>query len=218
MRKFIEDTWEADVFIGYGTTEIGLLMAGECEKKDGMHLSETDFFTEVIDPKTGEQVEEGDVGELVFTTYGREGMPLIRYRSHDLGRIIPDLCTCGLPLRRIKIKGRTDDMIPIGAGDNLFTRMFDDAIFSISEVVDYQIVFDRKYGKDNITIIAETESIKAELRKKIFEMIMKLPEIKQGVSTSKTINKPTVMLVKPNTLDRKSIKARRLIDKRNLYD
>lgn len=218
MRKQIEEAWNADVFIGYGITEIGLLMAGECKQKHGMHLSETNFFTEVVDPKTGEQLDDGEIGELIFTTYDREGMPLIRYNSRDLGRIIPDLCECGLPLRRTEIKGRTDDLIPIGAGDNLFTRMFDEAIFSIPEIVEYQVQFDRKNGTDIITVIAESQVINNTIRKKIVDNIMKMPEIKNGIEHSKTVAKPIAKLVKPNTFDRNSIKTRRLIDNRNLYD
>jgi len=218
MRKNIENTWNADAFIGYGLTEIGLLLGGECEKKQGMHLSEIDFLTEVVDPKTGEQVEDGEIGELIFTTYDREGMPLIRYRSHDLGKIIPEMCSCGLPLKRIEIKGRTDDMIPVGSGDNLYSRNFDDVLFGISEVVDYQVIFDRKNGKDHLTVIVETELIKETIRKKIFDAVINIPRIKNGVFVSKTIEKPKVELVKQNTLNRKSIKAKRIVDNRNLYD
>jgi len=218
MRKNIENAWNADVFIGYGTTELGLLMAGECKMKHGMHLSETNFFTEVIDPKTGEQLEDGEIGELIFTTYDREGMPLIRYNSHDLGIIIPDICECGLPLKKIEIKGRTDDLIPIGAGDNIFTKIFDDAIFSISEVIEYQVIFDKKNGQDLITVVAESEIINDKIKKKIMDTIMKIPEIKNGIDFSKTITEPIIQIVKPNTFDRDSIKFKRLIDKRNLYN
>ena len=218
MRKNIENAWNADVFIGYGTTELGLLMAGECKMKHGMHLSETNFFTEVIDPKTGEQLEDGEIGELIFTTYDREGMPLIRYNSHDLGLIIPDICECGLPLKKIEIKGRTDDLIPIGAGDNIFTKIFDDAIFSISEVIEYQVIFDKKNGQDLITVVAESEIINDNIKKKIMDAIMKIPEIKNGIDFSKTITEPIIQIVKPNTFDRDSIKFKRLIDKRNLYN
>lgn len=218
MRKNIEKTWNADVYIGYGTTELGLNLAGECEEKHGMHLTETNLFTEVIDPQTGEPLEDGEIGELVFTTMNRVGMPFIRYRSNDLGRIISDRCPCGLPLKKIEIKGRTDDMIPIGAGDNLFTRMFDNILFGQPEVIEYQAIFERKEGKDIITIIAETNSITDILQKKIFAGLMKLPEINNGVIISKTVAPPLVQLVKPNTLNRNSIKIRRLLDKRNLYD
>jgi phenylacetate-CoA ligase len=218
MRNEIEKAWNADVFIGYGITEIGLLMAGECEKKHGMHLSEFNFFTEVVDPKTGEQLEDGEIGELIFTTFDREGMPLIRYNSHDLGRIIPELCSCGLPLKRIEIKGRSDDLIPIGAGDNLFTLMFDEAIFSIPEIQDYQVIFEKKDGKDFITIIAESDVINDAIKKKIIEIVRSMPEIRNGIEQSKTVAEPTAKLVKPNTFKRDKIKTRRLVDKRNLYD
>jgi len=172
MRKSIEDAWNADVFIGYGITEIGLLMAGECKMKHGMHLSETNFFTEVIDPKTGEH----------------------------------------------EIKGRTDDLIPIGAGDNLFTKMFDETLFSIPEVIEYQVIFDKKNGQDLITIIAESEVKNDNIKKKIMEVIMKIPEIRNGIEYSKTVVKPVIQLVEPNTFDRDSIKFKRLIDNRKLYD
>jgi phenylacetate-coenzyme A ligase PaaK-like adenylate-forming protein len=109
-------------------------------------------------------------------------------------------------------------MLPIGAGDNLFTRMFDDILFGQAEVIEYQAVFERKEGKDHITIIAETSSITDTLRAKIFTGLMELPEINNGVHVSYTVAPPEVKLVKPNTLDRKSNKAKRLIDKRNLYD
>ena len=218
LRKNIEDAWGAKVYIGYGTTEIGLLMSGECQMQNGMHLSELNFHTEVIDPKTGEQLEDGEVGELYFTTFDREGMPLIRYNSHDLGRIIPDLCECGLPLKRIEIKGRSDDLIPIGAGDNLFTIMFDKVIFAIPEIIEYQVEFDREYGKDKITVTAESNVINDKIKEKIVQAIMKLPEVYNGVTNSKTIKKPVAKLVKPNTFDRNSIKFRRLVDRRNLYN
>jgi len=218
IRRNIENKWKADAYIGYGITEIGLLMAGECEKKNGLHLSEINFFTEVIDPKTGEQLEDGEVGELIFTTYDREGMPLIRYNSRDLGRIIPGICRCGLPLKRIEIKGRTDDLIPLGAGDNLFVQRLDEAIFSIPEIVEYKVDFDKENGKDLITIIAETDILNDSTRKKILNNIMKIHLIKKGVISSKTIAEPIVKLVKTNTLDRKSIKMKRYFDNRNLYD
>jgi phenylacetate-CoA ligase len=218
MRKKIEQAWNTDVFMGYGTTEIGMNMAAECEEKHGMHLTETNFLTEIIDPETGEHLEDGEIGELVFTTLNREGMPLIRYRSHDLGRIIPERCSCGLPLKKIEIKGRTDDMLPIGAGDNLFTRMFDDIVFNQPTAIEYQAIFERRDGRDHITVIVETSTITEELRDKIFTGLMELPEINNGVHVSHTVAPPVVELVKPNTLDRNSIKAKRLLDKRNLYD
>lgn len=218
MRKKIEQTWNTDVYMGYGTTELGMNMAGECEEKHGMHMTETNFLPEVVDQSTGEHLDDGEIGELVFTTLNREGMPFIRYQSHDLGRIIADRCSCGLPLKKIEIKGRTDDMLPIGAGDNIFTRMFDDIVFSQPTVIEYQAIFERIDSKDHITLIVETPSITDALRDKIYTELMELPEINNGVNISHTVAPPVVQLVKPNTLDRNSIKQKRLIDKRNLYD
>lgn len=218
MRKKIEEMWNSEVYIGYGTTEFGLNMAAECEEKHGMHLVETNFLTEVIDPSTTEPLEEGEIGEFVYTTLAREGMPFIRYRSHDLGRIIVDRCSCGLPLKKIEIKGRTDDMLPIGAGDNFFTRMFDDIIFSQPNVIEYQAIFEKKYNKDYITVVVETTDSTEVLRNKIFTELMSLPEINNGVQVSHTVAPPVVQLVKPNTLNRESIKAKRLLDKRGIYD
>ncbi|MEF8879374.1 MAG: AMP-binding protein [Candidatus Thermoplasmatota archaeon] len=218
LRKSIEDAWDAEVIVGYGTTEIGLLMAGECEEKQGMHLNELSFLTEVVDPDTGKQLPDGKTGELIFTTFNREGMPLVRYNSHDLGRIIPGICNCGLPLKKIEIKGRSDDLIPIGSGDNLFTWMFDEILFTIPEVLEYQAIFERENGMDVITLNVESEKRNDKLRRKIEKAIMKMPEIKNGVEKAKTVKKPKVKLVKPGTLDKESIKTRRLTDLRNLYD
>jgi len=218
IRKKLEKIWNTDVFQGYGLTEMCTSVAGECKEKDGMHLTESDFYAEVIDPKSGDVLEDEEVGEIVFTTLSREGMPLIRYRTHDLGLIISDECSCGLPFRRMKIKGRTDRMITIGSGDNIYPNAFDGALFSVSSVIDYQIILDRKIDKDHVTAVDETNSIDDKTKKEIAAAIMKLPEIDNGVRESKTIEKIEIQLVKPHTLDRKSVKARRVIDNRNLYE
>ena len=218
LRKNIEKAWDADVFIGYGTTEVGVLISGECEMKHGMHLNEMNFLLEIVDPETGDQLEDGEVGELLFTTIDRVGMPFIRYNTRDLGRIVPGNCECGLPFKRIEIKGRSDDLIPIGAGDNLFTVMFDQALFSIPEIIEYQVEFDKKDGKDLITVTVESNVINDKIKKIIVDAIMKMPEVLNGVTKSQTVAKPVVKLVKPNTFDRNSLKFKRLIDNRNLYE
>lgn len=217
LRKSIENAWNADAVIGYGINEVGPLIAGECENKCGMHLNEIGYFLEVADPDTGELLEDGEVGEFIYTTLDRKGMPLIRYNSHDLGRILTDDCLCGLPLKRIEIKGRTDDLVPIGAGDNLFTRIFDDILFSIPEIVDYQVNFDRNNGMDQITIIAESQKINKTIQGEIIAKILKISKIDNGINVSKTIAKPIVKLVELNSFERDSIKIKRVIDNRGLY-
>jgi phenylacetate-CoA ligase len=218
VRNNIERAWDANVFVGYGITEVGVLISGDCEMKQGMHLNELNFLLEIVDPKTGELLEDGEIGELVFTTIDRVGMPLIRYNARDLGRIVPGNCDCGLPFKRIEIKGRSDDLIPIGSGDNLFTVMFDQALFCIPEIVEYKVEFDKKDGKDLITVTAESNVINDKIKEKIVDAIMKMPEVYHGFTKSKTVAKPVAKLVKPNTFDRKSIKFKRLIDNRNLYE
>jgi phenylacetate-CoA ligase len=218
IRKKIEEAWDAEVMVGYGITEIGILMGGDCSKRNGMHLNELNFFTEVVDEKTGKQINEGAIGELIYTTFNRKGMPLIRYNSHDLGKIIPGLCGCGLPLKRIIIKGRSDNLIPIGSGDNLFPWMFDEIILNIPEVIEYQIVFDRKNGVDILNVTVESLKIEDRIKINIQKGIMNMPEIRTGIENSKTVAKPIVNLVKPNTLNKNSIKFKRLIDNRKMYD
>ena len=218
IRDKLEESWKTKAYQGYGLTELGTSIAGECQIQDGMHVTESDFYVEVVDPKTGEQLEEGEIGEITVTTLDREGMPLLRYQTHDLGVIIPEECPCGLPFRRIKIKGRTDNMIPIGSGDNLFPTECDEALLQIPEVIDYQIIVQRKKNTDHLTVIAETKSQTDKTRSKILNALMTIPDIKDGVTDSRTIHPPEIQFVKPNTLDKTVRKAKRIIDKRDLYE
>lgn len=215
LRKRLENSWNAEVFEGYGLAEMCVAMAGECEEKNGMHIDEGSFLVEVVDPETGEQLEEGEVGELIFTTLNREGMPLIRYRSRDLGKLIGE-CDCKIPFKKLKIEGRTDGMF-IVAGQNIFPTMLDKALFGLPEVIEYRAVIEKENSKDLITILVETNSINDSTKKKIDDVLLKMPELKDGIMKAKTVKKPIIKLVKPGTLDRNEIKMRRIIDKRNLY-
>jgi len=218
LRKGIENLWNADVRIGYGITEVGLLMACECEEKYGMHLNEVGFLTEVCDKDNGDIINDDSIGELIFTTYDRFGMPLIRYNSHDLGFIIRDICNCSLPMNKIIIKGRSDDLLPIGAGDNLFSEQFDQTIFSFPEVEDYQLILNKKNGKDMIELLVEVENNTVHIKNKILNAIVEIPEINNGIYVSKTISKPSIQLLSSNTFKRNSIKLKRIHDNRKLYD
>lgn len=110
-RKELQDVWECEVYAHYGLTEMGLGVALECENKGGFHVNEADFVVEVINPETGEALTgEGEEGELVFTTLSRQGMPLLRYRTRDLSRLMGQPCECGASIiRRVgEIKGRLE--------------------------------------------------------------------------------------------------------------
>jgi phenylacetate-CoA ligase len=218
VRKKLEAAWGTKVYQGYGLIEVGTSVAAECRQQDGMHITETDVYLEVINPQTGEILKDGKVGEIVCTTLGREGMPLLRYRTRDLGCILTENCPCGLPLRRIKIKGRTDDILVLGSGDKLAPSVVDEVLLSLPSVCDYQLVLTRRKGKDHLTVFAQTTSQAPSMKQKIVNALMTLPEISHGVHETKTIQNPEVKLVKPHTFAPSSIKAKRIIDKRRLYE
>lgn len=217
VRSFLGDKWGANVYQGYGMTEMGTSVAGECSAQNGMHVTESDFYPEVINPKTGELLPNGEEGELVFTTLSREGMPILRYRTHDLGFIMDEPCSCGLPFSKIKITGRTDKMLTIGSGDNLYPSAFEDALFALPFVINYQIILTRVTNKDHIEVIVETEEQVSSYTREIEDAVLTLPEISDGINQSKTILPIKVTLVKPHSLNDKRVKAQRLIDKRKLF-
>jgi len=217
-RTRLKNIWGANIFQGYGLTELGGSIAGECCEKDGMHVTESDVFVEVIDPKTSEILEDEAIGELVFTTLDREGMPLVRYRTHDLGMILHDDCPCGLPFRRIQVKGRNDKIFTIGSGDKLSPATLDNIILNLPNVMDYQLILDRECEKDSLTILVETTSQDTSIQQEIIDTLMSIPEIHHGVNCSRTIEYPRVQLLKPHTLVSDAVKARRIVDKRHLYE
>lgn len=217
IREKLEKMWGCTVLQGFGMTEMGTSVAAECFQKDGMHVSESDFYAEVIDPESGEVLEPGEEGELVFTTLSRRGMPLLRYRSRDRGMILKEPCGCGLPFKRIKILGRTDTMMTIGSGDNLYPEAFTEALIGISEIINFQVVLSRLEGKDHIKLLVETEKASKALEKRILDAIMDIPEVSNGVLESKTILMPVVEFVKIGKLGSGSVKLRKVIDNRNLY-
>ena len=198
----------------YGLSEVmGPGVACDCEFQNGLHVCEDYFFPEIINPETGEQCKPGEVGELVFTSLGVEGMPLIRYRTHDLSKIIPGDCPCGRHTVRIaKLMGRSDDMLII-RGVNVFPSQVESVLLSMSETEPhYMLIVDRKGTLDTLTIQVEiqeqffADNIKAlqELEKKIKSNI----ESVLGISV-------IVQLVEPKTLQRfEQGKAQRVIDNR----
>jgi phenylacetate-coenzyme A ligase PaaK-like adenylate-forming protein len=136
----LEQVFGCAVFQHYGMTEMGYGGGVECDAHDGYHLREADLFVEVIDPITGNLQPDGAVGEVVFTTLTRNAMPLIRYRTGDLARLIPVACPCGSSLRRLgKVRGRVAGEVRIGSSMSLSMADFDEAIFSIPGVLNFQV-------------------------------------------------------------------------------
>ncbi len=161
-RKKIEKFFHIDVYNSYGLSEMnGPGVAFECREKNGMHLWEDNFIMEIIDPDTGETKPDGEKGELVLTTLYREAMPILRYRTSDITRILPGKCKCGRTHRRIsRIIGRTDDMI-IVRGVNIFPQQIERVLMGIKAVAqNYQIVLE---SYDQMTV--RVEIVKRTLRR-----------------------------------------------------
>lgn len=128
------------VFEHYGSTEMGLGGGLDCSAHAGYHLREADLYFEIVSPHNGQPIPDGETGEVVFTTLHRVGTPLIRYRTGDLGRILPGPCCCGSPLRRLaRITARLDGSLLLGAADSFTIADLDDALFALPEVYDFTV-------------------------------------------------------------------------------
>lgn len=209
----LEALWGLDAYNMYGLSEMnGPGVASDCIEKAGMHIAEDYYIAEIIDPETGEQLEDGEEGELVLTHINREAMPIIRYRTRDLTRIIPEQCACGRTHRRIeRIKGRTDDMIIVG-GVNVFPSQIESVLMNIPEVGNnYVIVLDREENLDRM-------HIKVELYSKMFQGDMKsLQNLNKNIVEklrSLIIINPRIEFMEPGSLPPSQGKAKRVIDNR----
>jgi len=214
-RQRLEEMYGVDAFNSYGLSEMnGPGVAFECPQKKGMHFWEDDFLVEVIDPKTGEALSDGEEGELVYTTLNREAMPLIRYRSKDLATLYPDPCPCGRTHRRMsRIKGRSDDMF-ILKGVNIFPLQIDTTLMNIPEVgTNYLILLERENFEDRMIV-------KVEVRPEFFQGdLFQLERLRRQITEalrSEILVTPKVELVEPDTLPKSEGKAVRVVDQREM--
>jgi phenylacetate-CoA ligase len=215
MRKAIEEKLNIIAIDIYGLSEIiGPGVGCECENRCGMHINEDHFIPEIVDPKTLEPVPEGDLGELVFTTITKEGMPLLRYRTRDLTRFIPGMCNCGRTLPRIeKFCGRSDDMLII-RGVNVFPSQIESALLEMKETKPiYQLIVEREHNLDNVTLLVEVEDEYFSDEIKVLEALT--AKIKHNLQSSLGIS-IKVKLADPKSIQRSEGKAQRIVDKRNL--
>ena len=197
----------------YGLTEtMGPGVAVECWEQNGLHLAEDHFFCEIINPETGENVPDGEWGELVITTVDREATPVIRYRTRDITRILPGTCACGQTHRRIdRLHGRTDDMLII-RGVNVFPSQIEDVIETFPEVASwYQIELDTKNSLDTVTLKLE---VNPDFDFDVISSIEKLQKaIAERLKAALAVS-VTVKLVEPKSIPRSEGKAKRVIDLR----
>ena len=207
-RKRIEDTFGLCAHDIYGMSELyGPGVGIECEEKNGLHVWGDEFLVETINPDTGDVLEPGKEGELVFTMLSREAMPLLRYRTRDLSRVFEEECSCGRCHPRIqRIKGRSDDMLIVG-GVNVFPSQVEHVLMNIPSLGDqYQIIVSHK-ELDRLAVKVETSSDKLNDR-------TLLKQIQDDLQAVLGIN-ADVELVEFGTLPRSEVgKARRVIDLR----
>ena len=216
MRQRIEQLLEIDACDIYGLTEIaGPGVAFECLEKNGMHINEDHVIAEIIDPTTGEQLPYGRHGELVFTTITKTGMPMMRYRTHDICTLTADKCACGRTLARMgRIVGRTDDMLVI-RGVNVFPSQIESVLVGADGVAPhYMLIVDRVNSSDTLEVQVEmTEDMFGDTVSHI-ENVRKYitAQIKSVVGIASKVS-----LVAPKSIPRSEGKAKRVIDKRNLH-
>lgn len=215
MRRDIEDKLGIKAYDIYGLTEIsGPGVAFECSAQSGMHVNEDHFIPEIINPKTGEVLPDGEKGELVFTCISKEAFPLMRYRTRDIGILSREKCSCGRThVKMTKPLGRSDDML-IVKGVNVFPSQIETVLMNKGYPANYQIIVDRVNHSDTIEIQVEmtaemfSDSLSAVAAKEK-ELVDALKAM-LGIYTK-------VKLVNPKTITRSEGKAVRVIDKRNLY-
>jgi phenylacetate-CoA ligase len=217
MRDEIETKLSMHALDIYGLSEIiGPGVAYECLEKSGLHVAEDHFLPEIIDPSTGEPVPPGERGELVFTTLTKEALPLIRYRTRDLTVLDDTPCDCGRTSRRMqRVTGRSDDMLII-RGVNVFPSQIESVIVGIEGVAPhYLLVVDRKPGKmDELEVWIEiSEDIFSDEMKELERLEQRvLNEIESVLGIS-----VRVKLVEPKSIARSEGKAKRVVDRRDLF-
>lgn len=209
MRQEIETAFDMHAVDIYGLSEImGPGVANECvESKDGLHIWEDHYYPEIIDPESGDVLPDGQEGELVFTTLTKEAMPMIRYRTRDLTRLLPG--TARSMRRMEKVTGRSDDMI-ILRGVNVFPTQIEAQVLSIPELAPhFQIELSRDGRKDSMVVSVEAVETAASQSARAQSAELLRQKIKSAVGLS-----TEVQVGAPRSVERSQGKARRVIDKR----
>ncbi|MCW0482880.1 phenylacetate--CoA ligase family protein [Gaoshiqia sediminis] len=213
QRRRIEEMFGVKAYNSFGLSEMnGPGVAFECTEQAGLHIWEDAYLIEILDPETLEPVPDGEFGELVMTTLDRQAMPLIRYRTRDLTRIIPEPCACGRTHARIdRIAGRSDDMFII-KGCNVFPMQVEGVLLRIPEVgSDYRITLEEINGADEMIVEVE---VKKDWFNGDIARLEKLTRVITSQIRDEVLAKPIVRLVEPGAIPKGKGKAVRVIDKR----
>lgn len=213
LRAKIEEKWGILATENYGLSEVmGPGVSGECYVKNGMHINEDHFLTEIIDPDTEEVLEMGEQGELVITTLTKEAIPVLRYRTKDITYFMPEKCECGRTTKRMhKVLGRSDDMLII-RGVNVFPSQIESALMDMKEISPhYQIIVTKDGYMDKIEV--QLELADTSLLESYSDLEALTKEIKHRLKSTLQIDSK-ISLVEPGTIERFTGKAKRVIDKR----
>ncbi len=218
MRQQIQERLKITATDNYGLSEVmGPGVAGECLEQGGLHVNEDAFLFEIVDPDTGEAVPEGETGELVITTLHKEAFPVIRFRTGDLTRLVPEPCPCGRTHRRIsRILGRADDMLTI-KGVNVYPSQVEAVLVDMEGAEPhFQIVVEREGHLDKATVVLEVSE--ALLFDQMRESQTFLKTLQKRLASATGV-RFEISLAGKRTLPRESEagrKTRRVMDKRTL--
>ena len=213
LRREVSEAWDIEYYEVYGLSEIiGPGVSCSCNKGRGLHIQEDHFYPEIIDPKTGEVLPEGEEGELVITTLTKQALPIIRYRTGDITRLYKEPCACGRTTVRMEsVLGRADDMLIIN-GVNVYPSQVEHVIANAEGVtLNYQIVADKKGHLDKLEILVEVSD------QIMMDNVAALEKIKKDLQNALLNNlyiNANIILVEPKSIERSMGKAVRIIDKR----
>jgi phenylacetate-CoA ligase len=212
MRTELERRLGVKAFDSYGLSEMyGPGVAFECPEHNGLHIWHDCYFVEIIDPKTGERLDPGERGELVITPLVKEALPLVRYRTGDVTRLMEDECSCGRGLKIARITGRSDDMLVI-RGINVFPSQIEHVLRSLPEVGEqFMVYIDRVKHLDEMTI--EVEMSRTGFSGELQDLARMQAKIAGELHNTLGL-RTAVKLVEPGSLPRFEGKAKRVIDRR----
>ncbi|MCF8567244.1 AMP-binding protein [Alicyclobacillus tolerans] len=192
VTKRIQQKWSCRVFNHYAMTEMGLGGGLECEAFDGYHMREADLLFEVVDPVTGETLPDGEEGEVVFTTLTRQAMPLIRYRTGDFGRLIPEPCPCGTVLKRMgRVKDRLTGKVVLAGGGFISMSVLDEVLFSIPGVVNLRAVISSASQGDALSVQVQATAWSASTTVELVRnALLAIPVVAQKIRDGMLVVQP----------------------------
>jgi phenylacetate-CoA ligase len=214
MRSQIEEALGISAIDIYGLSEVmGPGVASECVHKHGLHVFEDHFLVEIVDQQTLQPVPDGEIGEVVFTTLTKEGIPVIRYRTRDISRVIPGQCACGRTFRRIeRVTGRSDDML-IVRGVNVYPSQIEQVLMGIPNVAPhYQVVLTKRGSMDHVEVHVEVAPDFSFDEVRELERLQK--RVKQEIESALAVS-IEIKLVEPKSIARSEGKAKRVVDNRD---